>query len=325
MRILIIKLSSLGDVLHALPAVAELAEQYSAEVDWAVQPAFAPLVRTFSCVRHVYEVSRPSKPFAYVSAIRRIRRQRYDLVVDFQGLLKSAFVARFAHAERRIGPSFAREGSRFFYTELAGKLNKDRHAVDECFDVLRHLELPVPDLARFPITVPSIDLDESAPLSATGPRIALAPLSRWESKNWPAEYFSALLKRLVAAHDARVYVIGGVDDRSVCASIIADAGVEAANLCGRFSLGDSLGVLAQCEALVSNDSGPMHMGAALGVKCVVPFGPTLPERTGPYGLNHVILRAGVPCAPCYKRKCPIGTHVCLRNITPERVEQALFG
>ncbi len=120
-------------------------------------------------------------------------------------------------------------------------------------------------------------------------------------------------------------MIGGASDRSVCADIIADAGVEAANLCGRFSLGDSLGVLAQCEALVSNDSGPMHMGAALGVKCVVPFGPTLPERTGPYGLNHVILRAGVPCAPCYKRTCPIGTHVCLRNITPERVERALFG
>lgn len=324
MRILVIKLSSLGDVLHALPAVAELADQLAAEVDWAVQPAFAPLVRTFSCVREVIEVSRPSHPLAYMAAIRWIRKTHYDYVVDFQGLLKSAVVARLAHAKRRIGPSFAREGSRFFYTELAGTLNKNRHAIDECFDVIRHLGLALPEVPQFPITIPAIDLDTLVPLTAAGPRIALAPLSRWESKNWPAEHFASLLKRLVEQHDARVYVIGGPGDRSVSEEIIASAGVEAANLCGRTSLSESLGVLAQCEALVSNDSGPMHMGAALGVKCVVPFGPTVPERTGPYGSNHVSLRAGAACGPCYKRKCPIGTDVCLRTITPKRVERAIF-
>lgn len=324
MRILVIKLSSLGDIFHALPAAAELAAQLSAEVDWAVQPAFSPIVRTFSCVRDVYEVPRPSHPFAYLSAIRRLRRKRYDCVVDFQGLLKSAFVARFIRAERCIGPSFAREGSCFFYTESAGKLNKNRHAVDECFDVLRYLELSVPKFPRFPITVPLIDLNAMAPLFSTGPRIALAPMSRWESKNWPAEHFSELLKRLVVEHHARVYLIGGAGDHSVSEAIIAAAGVEAANLCGRLSLSDSLGVLVHCEALVSNDSGPMHMAAALGVKCVVPFGPTAPERTGPYGKIHITLRSEAACAPCYKRTCPIGTQACMHDVTPKQVEQALF-
>ena len=324
MRILVVKLSSLGDTLHALPAVAELKTQLGAEIHWAVQPAFAPLVRAFSCVDKVFEVPRPSKFFKYLAAIGAIRKYRYDLVVDFQGLLKSAVVARSAKAPRRIGPSFAREGSRFFYTELAGTRNRNRHAVDECLDVVKHLGLVMPSEPRFPICVPELDLDGLAPLSGKGPHIAVAPMSRWESKNWPEEYFAELVKRLVEKKDARIYIIGGPGDKPVAERIIAAAGVAAANLCGRFSLVDSLGVLTKCSALVSNDSGPMHMGAALGVKCVVPFGPTTPERTGPYGPNHVPLQVA-GCVPCHKRKCPKGTKSCLFDITPDMVEEALFG
>ncbi len=322
MRILVVKLSSLGDTLHALPAVAELKTQLSAEIHWAVQPAFSPLVRTFTCVDHVFEVPRPSDWVGYAKAIGEIRKNRYDWVVDFQGLMKSALVALFAKAPRRIGLSFAREGSRFLTTEIAGKLNKNRHAVDECLDLVKHLGLVMPSPPRFPISVPEINLDRLASLAGKGPRIALAPLSRWESKNWPEAYFAELLKRLVEKYDARVYLIGGASDKAVADRIISSAGIEAANLCGRFSLVDSLGVLSTCNALVSNDSGPMHMAAALSVKCVVPFGPTLPERTGPYGKNHVVLCAG-GCPPCHKRVCPKGTNACLLAITPEIVEQAL--
>lgn len=321
-KILVIKLSSLGDTLHALPTVAELKDQLGAEIHWAVQPEFSALVGCFSCVDKIVKMPRPSDVTGFISALRKLRMERYDLVVDLQGLLKSAVVARLAHAPRRIGPSFAREGSRFFYSEVAGSCNKNRHAVDECLDVIQHLGLKMPAFPRFPLTVPDIDLDAEAPSAHQGPRIAFSPLSRWESKNWPEENFSALLKLLVEKHDARVYIIGGAGDCDVAERIISNAGVDAANFCGRHSLVQSLGVIAKCDALVSNDSGPMHMAAALGVKCVVPFGPTLPERTGPYGKNHVVLRAG-GCPPCHKRVCPKGTKECLRAITPEMVEKAL--
>lgn len=323
MRVLIVKLSSIGDVLHALPMAAELADQLPATIDWAVQPAFAPLVRLFSCVETVHAVPRPSDLVGYVKAIRRIRMTRYDCVVDAQGLMKSAVVARFVRAPRRVGPSFAREGSHWLYSECAGMRDKNRHAVEECLDVVRHLGLRVPGTVRFPIDTPALDLDERAPLHGTGIRVAVAPQSRWPSKNWPAASFSVLIRMLVARHDARVYVLGGAADAPVADQILAEAGVPAVNLCGRFSLAESMAAIRQCRVMVTNDSGPMHMAAALGVRCVVPFGPTAPERTGPYGPDHVVIQTALPCAPCHQRVCPLGTQACLRGITPERVLAAV--
>ena len=323
-RILVVKLSSLGDTLHALPTVAELKAQLGAEIHWAVQPEFSSLVSCFSCVDRVVQVPRPSDFTGFCRALREVRKVRYDLVVDLQGLMKSAVVARSARAPRYIGPSFSREGSRLLYSDLAGVMNRDRHAVDECLDLIRRLGLEMPAVPRFPLTVPELDLDTQAPLAHRGPRIAIAPVSRWKSKNWPEHYFAKLVGSLVKNHDARLYLIGGKADHEVAERILAASGVDAANLCGTLSLVQSLAVISKCEALVSNDSGPMHMGAALGVKCVVPFGPTSPERTGPYGANHVVLRGG-GCPPCHEKECVTGTHECLLAITPERVESALFG
>ena len=324
-KILVVKLSSLGDVLHALPAVAELKRQLKAEIHWAVQPGFSTLVRCFSCVDEVIEVPRPRLNKAYSAALRQIRSTSYDMVVDFQGLLKSAVIARAARAPRRIGPSFAREGSSFFYHELAGSKNKNRHAVDECLDVISHLGLEMPSKPTFPMNVPDVDFEDLiAELPYHGPLIAVAPSSRWESKNWPEEHFAELLGNIVRKHDARVCIIGGAGDNDVALRIIEASGVKAVSFCGRHSIVQSLGVLAKCEALVSNDSGPMHMAVALGVKAVVPFGPTLPERTGPYGPGHAPIHVAV-CEPCRKRVCPLGTKACMYGVTPAMVEAALFG
>jgi lipopolysaccharide heptosyltransferase I len=324
MKVLVVKLSSLGDALHALPAVAELKTQLGAEVHWAVQPAFAPLVRRFACVDEVIEVPRPSDLRGFLRALRRIRARRYDLVADLQGLMKSALVARAAQAPRRIGPSFAREGSRLLFHELAGARDKGRHAIEECLDLVRHLGLAMPTEPRLPLDVPAIDLDALAPLPGDGPRIAVAPASRWESKNWPEDHFAAFVRRAVSRHAARVYLVGGGGDAPLAERIVAAAGVPAANLCGRLSLAESLGALARCETLLTNDSGPMHMAAALGVRCVALFGPTLPGRTGPYGTRHVVLRVE-GCPPCHRRICPKGTKACLRAITPAMAEAAVFG
>ncbi|NLB70324.1 MAG: glycosyltransferase family 9 protein [Lentisphaerae bacterium] len=324
-QILVIKLSSLGDVLHALPAVAELKNQLGAKIHWAVQPEFADLVHCFSCVDKVIPIPRPTLKKAYINALRNLRSSGiYEMVVDFQGLIKSGIVARTACTSRRIGPSFTREGAQIFYTEVTGKKNKNRHAVEECLDIVTHLKLKYPDEPCFPLSVPDIDIELLAKkLPYRGPLIALAPVSRWESKNWPKEYFAELLKSLAGNHDARVCLIGGRADREVADYIISTAGVSALNFCGEHSLIESMGVLSKCEVLVSNDSGPMHMGAALGTRCVVPFGPTLPERTGPYGKKHTVLRAA-GCTPCHKRVCPRGTLECMRSITPSMMEDAIF-
>ena len=327
-RILVVKLSSLGDTLHALPAVAEIAERLDAEVDWAVQPAFAPLVECFACVARVVRVPRPSEFRAWLRALRDLRRAPpYDLVLDMQGLLKSALVARAARAPRRVGPSFAREGSPLFYTELAGPRDRSRHAVEECLDTLRHLGFEPPSPLRFPLRVPDVDPDALAPALAgrPGPLVAVAPFSRWATKNWPAASFAEAIRLLATERGARVFVIGGPGDREGAEAIVRAAGVPAANLCGDLSLVQSAGLLKRCAALLTNDSGPMHMAAALGVPCVVPFGPTSPDRTGPWGDGHAILRApdACPLAPCRKRVCPRGDGACLAAIPARRAVDAV--
>ncbi|MBR1608174.1 MAG: glycosyltransferase family 9 protein, partial [Kiritimatiellae bacterium] len=220
-RVLVVKLSSLGDALHALPAVAEIRDALGVPVDWAVQPQFAGLVSLFSCVDRVVTVSRPSSPVQWLRDVRRLRAGgRYSLVVDFQGLLKSAAVARAARREkgaRVVGPPFSREGSRFFYTEKPlPPFSPRRHAVDECLAVLPVLGIPVPDVPRFPLRVPETDLAALAPELASlgGPAVAVAPFSRWESKNWPAERFAEAIRIIVRESDARVFVVGGPGDRA---------------------------------------------------------------------------------------------------------------
>ncbi len=327
-RVLVVKLSSLGDTLHALPAVAEIAARLDAEVDWAVQPAFASLVGCFACVSRVVPVPRPSDLRGWLRALRALRREPpYDLVLDFQGLLKSALVARAARAPRRIGPSFAREGSSLLYTAVAGPRDRSRHAVEECLDTVRFLGFEPPAAPAFPLRVPDVDPAALAPALAgrAGPLVAVAPFSRWPTKNWPAASFAEALRLLAAERDARLCLVGGPGDREGAEAIVRAAGVPAANLCGELSLVQSAGLLKRCDALLTNDSGPMHIAAALGVPCVVPFGPTSPERTGPYGPGHVVLRApdACPAAPCRRRACPRGDQACLAAISPRRAVDAL--
>jgi ADP-heptose:LPS heptosyltransferase len=315
MRILIVKLSSMGDTLHALPTVTELKRQLGAEIHWAVQPEFADLVGRFACVDRVLVVPRRGGWGERSGSVAALRAETYDLVVDLQGLLKSAVVARLARSPRRIGPSFHREGARLFYTEVAGPLDKSRHAVDECMDVLDALGLPRPSRALFPLNLP----DMAASLGpGAGPRVAIAPLSRWATKNWPLAHFAEVARRLGTEFGAELHGIGGPADRPTVDRLAELAGVPLRNHCGEHDLAQTGGLLARMSLLLSNDSGPMHLAAALGVPCVVPFGPTLSGRTGPYGPGHRVLRLG-NCPPCRSKVCRRGDAICLAQLSPDLV------
>lgn len=325
-RILVVKLSSLGDALHGLPTAAALQEKLGAEITWAVQPEFASMVRSFACVSNVVEVPRPSHFKPFLKALRELHRlPPFDMIVDLQGLLKSAVVTLAARGGYVIGPSFAREGSFLFYRELAGRKNRSRHAVDECLDLMDHLGIGRPQPPCFPLSVPDMDLSKlfAADPELSGPFVAVAPYSRWETKNWPESHFAEAIALLVRERNARVFIIGGKGDREGADRIVAASGVPVENFCGKLSLIESAGLLKRCSALLCNDSGPMHIAAALGIPCIAMFGPTSPERTGPYGPGHTILRAA-GCVPCHKRTCARGDYACLRDITPRSAADAVI-
>lgn len=318
MRILVIKLSSLGDLFHALPAVHELKVGLGATVAWATQTEYAALVRCFSDVDRVIAFPRRSFCSGARTFLRELRAERYDIIVDLQGLLKSAFVARLARGQRRIGPSFHREGARFLYSEIAGERNKNRHAVEENLDVARHLGLAASEVA-FPVRFPAVEV------AAPRPRVAIVPSSRWQTKNWPPASFGEVARGLIARRNASVFLLGGPDDVRVCACLERDLDGEAVNLAGKLSLPEVGGYLAAMDLLIANDSGPVHMASAVETPSLVLFGPTDPARTGPYGNRHRVLRTDLPCQPCFSSACRLGDTRCMSAISPEQVLTAATG
>lgn len=320
MRILIVKLSSLGDILHVLPTAHALREQTGAALDWVVHPEFASLVRTFADVDEVLTFPRHHIRRDVRAAVRALRAREYDMAIDLHGLFKSGLVTRLARAKRRIGPSYSRELSWIFYGERAGKMNRARHAAEQAMDVLDylHLKRPAPDAAASSVFRPV-----EFTLPPGRPHIAFAPVSRWKTKNWPAEHFARLARLLWAARPGlSISVVGGKADAPV-GDIIAAATPQGVvhNFCGKTSIAESIALLGKCDLLIANDTGPVHMAAAAGTRCLVLFGPTRPDWTGPYGPGHRILMAHLPCQPCLKRTCRRGDFACMMALSPATVLQ----
>jgi lipopolysaccharide heptosyltransferase I len=312
MKILVVKLSSLGDLFHALPAVHNVKVGLKAEIHWVVQDEYVELVKCFTDVDRVIPVSRRQWFRGLRVFLRRLRLYDYDYVVDLQGLLKSAFVAALARGRRRIGPSFCREGSILLYSAVAGPADRTRHAVDQCMDTARYFGLSCLS-QQFPVVFPP------AARSEPRPRVGLLPVSRWETKNWPADRFVAVARRLQQERDATIFLLGGASDATVSEEQEKAIGGRVVNLCGKLTIPESGAVIRELDLLIANDSGPVHMAAAVGTPTLVIFGPTDPRRTGPYGTIHRVVRGDQPCQPCYRRTCKFVDMPCMKDVTAERV------
>ena len=316
-RILIVKLSSLGDVFHALPAVHCLKAGLGVDVDWVTQPEYTELVRCFPDVTEVMAFPRRRYLTEAIPFVRALRSREYDLVLDLQGLLKSAIVSKLARGAKVIGPSFRREGALVLYDAVAGPRDKNRHAVEENLDIVRYLGvgmLPV----QFPVLFPVCEV------AGEEPRVAVVPVSRGAAKNWPVERFAETAKRLRREVGAAVYLFGTKDDAPACEAVRSAAALGASdpgivNLAGRTSLVEMGGWLGAMQLVIANDSGPIHMAAAVGTPVLALFGPTDAKRTGPYGAQHRVLTADVECRPCFRRACSEDIPKCLSGITVDRV------
>jgi heptosyltransferase-1 len=316
-RILIVKLSSLGDLFHALPTVHCLKTGLDAEIDWVTQPEYVELMACFPDVSGAIPFPRRDFLSGLVPFVRAVRARDYDLVIDLQGLLKSAVAARLAHGLRVIGPSFHRECAHWLYHAVAGPRDKARHAVEESLDVVRYLGLPCTPV-QFPVRFPPHRAEPE------GPRVALVPVSRGAHKNWPLEKFIETARGLRDRTGAALYLFGARSDQPACEAIrtavdTGPAGPRVENLAGRTSLVEMGSRLATMDLVVSNDSGPIHMAAAIGVPVLAIFGPTDPGRTGPYGSGHRVITESMDCQPCFRRTCAQGVPECLARMTPERV------
>lgn len=263
-----------------------------------------------------------------------MRATRWDYVFDLQGLLRSGLITFGARGVRKVGFATAREGSTLFYRERITPSATAVHAV------ARNLELVAQAIGVAPVYEPPLwrlppaalaaadDLWRESDFGACSAVLAIGPASRWPSKTWPPAFFAAVLRLVQAGYPGRlgIWLAGAPDERSLGEAVLA-AGVPTgtANWMGRTDLPTLVALLGRSQGMLTNDSGPMHIAAALDVPTVALFGPTDPAKTGPYGPRNRVVQTAVDCAPCMQRDCPLPRQLCLSDVaTPEHVAQVVL-
>jgi heptosyltransferase I len=318
-RILLIKLSALGDVIQTLPTLEAIREAHPrAEITWLVEEAAAPVLEDHPALDALLISRRRSWLTAWHRGgslktagrefrrmVQTIRQRPFDLVIDLQGLLKSAFWTSLARSPRKIGFDRTRECSYLALTERLPPYDPDEPAVRRYLRVAQYVGA-AGEPVRFRLALPAGTGKNLEPLwtGKTGPLIIVHPGTRWETKHWPPESFASLADGLTRERQARVVFTGSPADRPLIAHIRSRMQTPAEDLSGRTDLKALARLLYQADAAVTTDTGPMHLAAAVGTPVAAVFGPTAPWRTGPFGLQHRVLRASLPCSPCFQRRCP---------------------
>ena len=329
MRILILKPSSLGDVVQALPVLRLLKGHFPrCAIYWWIDSTLRSLLEGDTDLTGVFlfERRRWSSPRRWdelLASVRQMRAGRFDWVIDLQSLARSGLFAWLANGDLTIGLDDAREGARGFYDLAVPRPGYHTHAVDWYLEVLRHLGVPVHwNFTWLPERPQARAAFKEQWRPGSGRWVALQPGARWNNKRWPVEHFAELVRRLAEDDsELRFAILGGQDD-AVLGERIARAEPERClDLTGRTTLPAMIEWIRLSELLVTNDTGPMHVAAALGKPVVALFGPTEPRRTGPYGQTDRVIRlASLPCAPCLKDTCAYSRPIeCLRGISPALV------
>ena len=318
MRVLIIKPSSLGDIIHALPAVNLIRRRYpDAHIAWLVNDGFTSLLQNCPLIDEI--IPFPRHEFCKLPAlVKRLRQNRYNLVVDFQGLLRSGLLVAVTGARRRVGfaAPLAREGAHFAYNETVPVTCP--HAVDRNLLIAQHLGCDMTAPIEFPLgSTDACRRSVTTLLAGITAPIAINPASRWPTKFWGDDKFSALIRQLPAE---RIILTGAASE----ALRIAGIAPTCRNLAGQTDLAQLTEVYRRCAVVITNDSGPMHLAAAAGTPVVAIFGPTDPALTGPYGKQHRVLRAGIACSPCLSPRCRHTPRMeCMTLVTVEQVLAAV--
>jgi 3-deoxy-D-manno-octulosonic-acid transferase/heptosyltransferase-1 len=337
-----VKLSAIGDVIHTLPALNAIKSHFpDAHITWLVEEDAASLVEGHEALDRVLVSKRKrwmrglrsSSFFSTISEIYRfikaLRDTHYDMILDFQALLKSGVLIAFARGRRKIG--FGKglehmEHSYIFLNERIPAVDMEIHALSRGMMFIEALGIPS-NTVEYKLPVSSHDYEKVEDLMTTygllGAKtlIAINPVAKWETKLWANKKFSQLADMLIHRYDAKIVFTGGPDDRPTIQDIMAAMKGHAVNLAGHTTLKMLAALYEKMVFVVSTDTGPMHMAVAVGTPVVALFGPTAPWRTGPFGTGHQIVRAEPECSPCFKRECK--TIDCMEQISVQQVVDAI--
>ena len=335
MNILIVKLSAIGDVIHALPVSYALRRKFpDAHITWVVEPTAYEIVKHNPCVDEVILFQK--KAFKTMKGFRenfkplykQLHQRRYDISIDLQGLFKSLAVVLTANAKRKIGYVDMREGSNLISKPIKGS-HHSGHIVDRYLDTVKILGCDTDNII-FPLENTAEETEyvntllQSRNIDETTKFIAFAVGTNWVNKCWPTKNF-ARLSDLLAKHNLSSVLIGfGKNDEHKAAEIMQNSNAKnIVNLVGKTSLMQTAALLKKSQAVVGGDTGNLHLAAALNIPAIMLMGPTDPVRNGPYRQMHNVILTGHDCDGCWKRTCRKNID-CLSAVKPEQALEKIL-
>jgi heptosyltransferase I len=329
-RVLVIKPSALGDVVQCLPLLGPLQARFpDAEIGWTIGRESAGLLEGHERISRLHLFDRRGPVRRQLALAAELRAARYDLVFDLQGLLRTGLMTWMTGAPLRVGLETTREGSRYACHTLLPGTGRDVAAHERYWQVAEALgmgsgprtaELAIPEETRRTVSTWLAHLPR--------PLLAIHSGAKWETKRWPPERFADVACRFVAETGGGCVLVGGPTEVDLARAVLdrMPHGSPVVNLAGRSSLKELAVVLETAGLVLSNDSGPMHLGAAMGTPVVGVFTCTDPILSGPAGEGHERIATGVTCAAGYHKTCPhsgTGRHACFTELDPLRVWQGV--
>jgi lipopolysaccharide heptosyltransferase I len=330
MNILIVRLGALGDIVHAIPAAAALRRAYPmARIDWAVDVRYRQIVELVRVLDRVLTVE--ATIGGWIHAVRSLRAAPYDAALDFQGLMKSAVLARASGASRVVGFSIwhlREKGARPFYSEVesAATPGSDRsgaqtHVIHQNLALLRSIGVESTSV-EFPLrATSSIVVDDVQRELGGAPFALLNPGAAWPNKRWPADRFGAVAMFLREIRGVRSLVLWGPGEAPLAHAVVEASG-GAALLAPPTPIADLVELSRAATVMISGDTGPLHIAAAVGTPIVAVFGPTDPLRNGPFAADDIAVSRYGACACHYARRCR-SDRWCLAEVTVAEVTAAI--
>ncbi|WP_094603888.1 Lipopolysaccharide core heptosyltransferase RfaQ [Sporomusa silvacetica DSM 10669] len=333
-NILIVKLSAIGDVIHALPVAPALKKCFpQARITWVVEKTAYDILTNNPYIDEIIIFDKAN--FKTLGGLLRhapefvanLKARRFDLALDLQGLFKSSAIVFLSGASTRLVYENAREGSQLLSRRVVGSYATG-HVVERYLDVVRGLGCQV-DQPVFPVVITDDEVKRTRSIMAHAglpvgtPYVVMALGANWPNKIWPAEKFAELCDRLYTAEKFTPVVIGGPGDDPLLERLLAQVQIPPISLVGKTSLKQLAYVIKNAAAFIGGDTGPMHLSAALGIPTIALMGPTDQIRNGPYGNTHRVILADRQCIGCWQRKCSKGWD-CLASISVETVYSQLL-
>lgn len=331
-NILIVKLSAIGDVIHALPVAHALKQFYpQARITWVVEKPAYDLLTNNPDIDEIIVFDKPK--FKSIGGLLRhgpgfakeLKQHHFDLSIDLQGLFKSGMISWLSGARERLVYCNAREGSDFLGRKVCGPFS-DGHVVNRYLDVVRSLGCQV-GAPVFPIEITEEEAGQALAIAKHGgldvqnSYVILAIGANWPNKCWPVSRFAELADRLYEDGVIPV-VIGGAKEITSFAEMQAMMRIPPVNLIGKTTLKQLAYLIRRSKAFVGGDTGPMHLAAATGAPVVALYGPTDTNRNGPFGSGHKSIMIDRDCAGCWQRQCPKSMD-CLAQISVVEVYNSL--